>query len=510
MPPLDTLRTWLIGLPPELRIAGSVAVALILLLALALLSTRRRLSAERRAVEVLRAGRADLLQQAALADERLRQRDDRLAALATVETDRLAAVTEAATLRETVRQQRDAADRLQQRLDGLGTALDTLRGQHGDLHSAHSALISEHAEKFASKDREVRALTDLRDEMTLKFDDIANTALRRTGAEFQKSHSDKLTELLTPFREHVGRFEEELRAVHKSADGERVRLAEQIRLLTTQTEAVSAEAVNLTRALKGDKQKQGAWGEMILERLLEDSGLVAGTHYDRQASRTGEDGRRWRPDVVVRLPQQRSLVIDSKVSLVAYEAASSASDDDTRRAHLKSHARSLRSHIDTLSDKAYTLLDAGSVDYVLMFVPIEGALSEAWRVADDLASYAAVRRVGLVTPTTLMLALRTVDHIWTVEKREKNAELIAARAGHLYDKFAGFVDDVEKVGRALGQAGQAHDAAMGKLTRGSGNLVGQAEKLRALGAKATKSLTLVHDGDDDDQDAARLPVDAAE
>lgn len=502
-------------LPPRLQIIAGVIAALALLLLVAWLSSRRaRHTAEARAVAIERelgTAKGDL----ALGAERLAAREARItelqddavasrAQLAEVQDQRGELAAQSARRLEAVERLDGLVGDLREELAQARATLETLRTEHGQLKSDHSAALADRDEKLASAAREVQALKELREELTRKFEEVASATLRRTGADFEKTHTERLNALLTPFREHVGRFEEELRKVHGQADTERARLGEQIRMLTEKTEAIGAEAVNLTRALKGDKQKQGAWGEMILERLLEESGLIEGTHYDRQQSHTDESGARYRPDVIVRMPQGKSLVVDSKVSLVDYEAAVSAEDEATRTRHMKGHVAALRRHIDTLAEKGYALLADGSVDYVLMFIPIEGALSEAWRVSDDLSSYAAARKVGLVTPTTLMLALKTVDHIWTVEKRERNAEAIAARAGTLYDKFTGFVDDVEKIGRALDQAVRAKDDAMGKLSTGNGNLVRQAEMLRQLGAKTRKQLSITHDADDDAEDEDRL------
>ena len=325
--------------------------------------------------------------------------------------------------------------------------------------------------------------------MTGQFRLMANETLRVQGADMQKTHGEQLNALLNPFREQVQHFQRELRDRNRILDEEGARLRDQIA-------NIGQEANALTRALKGDKQKQGAWGEMILERILEESGLERGIHYDIQSSWTDEDGRTWRPDVVVRMPQKKLLVVDSKVSLIAYEQAVNAEDDATRTAALKRHVDAIRAHVTGLSAKGYDQLDEGAVDYVLMFIPIEGAFSEALRVDPSLASFAMDRRVGLTTPTTLMLTLRTVEHIWMVERRESNALEIAKRAGQLYDKVAGFVDALDGVGAALGKATDAHRMAVDRLSRGNGNVIRQVEMLRELGARTTKRLAMDHDKTD--------------
>lgn len=381
--------------------------------------------------------------------------------------------------------------------DGLTDALHQARQEvaRGERALAELRLAAEKDREAAA--REIATLRELREEMTGQFKLMAAETLRLQGADMQKVHGEQLSALLTPFRDQVHRFQTELQARNKVLDEEGARLREQIAFLHRRSEDISREAVNLTRALKGEKQRQGAWGEMVLERILEASGLQAGTHYDMQASWRDEDGKLWRPDVVVRMPRGKVMVIDSKVSLNDYEVSVNAEDAAERDAALRRHVAAIRTHIAALGDKGYHRMDDNSVDYVLMFIPIEGAFSEALRADPDLAGFALERGVGLTTPTTLMLTLRTVEHIWAVERRESNAMEIARRAGALYDKVAGFVDSMEAVGRALDQASRAHGQAMDRLTRGSGNVVRQVEMLRELGARAQKRIALDHDGGED-------------
>lgn len=395
------------------------------------------------------------------------------------------------------------------RLDGyagrLGEVSDERDGLRDALHAARdeiAALGRQLAETRlaaqkdrAAAEREMAMLRNLREEMTGQFRLMADESLRRQGADLEKTHGERLAALLTPFREQVQVFQSELQARNRAVDEERAALREQIEGLHRRSEEIGRDAVALTRALKGEKQRQGAWGEMILERVLEASGLERGTHYETQESWQAEDGKTWRPDVVVRMPRRKVLVVDSKVSLNDYETAVNAESEAERAEALRRHVAAIRAHVTTLSAKGYHQIDDASVDYVLMFIPIEGAFSEALRVDPALAVFALDRRIGLATPTTLMLTLRTVDHIWTVERRETNAMEIAVRAGHLYDKVAGFVGAMEEVGKALDGASRAHATAMDRLARGSGNVIGQVEKLRALGARAQKRIALDHDAE---------------
>lgn len=377
--------------------------------------------------------------------------------------------------------------------DGITDALHQSRQQTGRIQTELAEARLTAAKDREAAAREIATLRELREEMTGQFKLLAAETLRVQQSDMQKAQDAQLTALLNPFRDQVHRFQTELQTRNKVLDEEGARLREQITFLHQRSEDISREAVNLTRALKGEKQRQGAWGEMVLERILEASGLERGTHYDAQASWTDEDGRRWRPDVVVKMPRGKVMVIDSKVSLNDYEASVNAEDPGQAADALRRHVAAIRSHITTLAEKGYHRMDDSSVDYVLMFIPIEGAFSEALRADPSLASFALERGVGLTTPTTLMLTLRTVEHIWAVERRETNAMEIARRAGQLYDKVAGFVETMEGVGRALDQASRAHGLAMDRLSRGSGNVIRQVEMLRELGARTQKRIAMDHD-----------------
>ncbi|TNC52068.1 DNA recombination protein RmuC [Rubellimicrobium rubrum] len=385
---------------------------------------------------------------------------------------------------------------LREDVAGVRRLLAEAQEGHARLSADHAALRADTDGKLVSAAREVEALKAIREEMTREFRDLAGRTLRETGAQFSEVNQQKLTELLTPFREQVGRFETELRAVHQEADKDRAVLAEQIRALSAQAQAVGQDAANLARALKGDKQRQGAWGEAQLERYLELMGYRRDVDYIVQAGVTGEEGERRRPDLVLRLPGEKALVIDSKVSLSAYAEAIASESEEDRERWLRLHARNVRDRIDELAERDYQGLVDGSIDMVMLFMPIEGAVSAAWAIDGELAAYAMSRGVGLVYPTSLLMALKTVRHLWNVEKRNRNAEAIAERAGRLYDKLATFMDSFARVGTALDDARKAHDKAFGQLTKGNGNLVRQVEMLKDLGARTGKSLGVAHDGED--------------
>lgn len=391
---------------------------------------------------------------------------------------------------ETMSELRAQTTRLRDQLDAA--ALEK-QEQTGTINRLQAEL---RAQQAASEEK-IEILSKVRADMEAKFQELAREALKVQGEEFSKANIERLSATLTPLKEHVGHFERELKAVHKATVDDRAALKAEIQQLSKRSEEVSKEALALTRALKSDQQRQGAWGEMVLEGILERSGLREGEEYETQAHRTSDEGTRLRPDVVVRIPGGKSLVIDSKVSLVAYTDAVNAETDMDAEIARKRHIASLRSHINDLSAKRYQYAEAASVDYVIMFVPIEGALSEALRQDGALTEYALERHITIATPTTLMMALRTVAHVWAVERRNQNAEEIAKRAGLLYDKVAGFVSSMDQVGSRLRQASSSYDAAIGQLSRGTGNLLWQVETLKTLGAKTSKSLPIEFDAGED-------------
>ena len=412
-------------------------------------------------------------------DERLAGRETRLAEL----------VEERDGLTDVLHRERQAVSRLEREL-------------------AETRLAAEKDRETAARD--VETLRALREEMTGQFRLMAHETLKTQGAEMQKAHGEQLHALLNPFRDQVHRFQTELQTRNKATDEERARLKEQIEYLHKRSEDISREAVALTRALKGDSQKRGAWGEMILERILEDSGLIAGTHYDIQTSRRDADGRLWRPDVIVRMPQEKALVIDSKVSLNAYELFSTAEEDGAREAALRRHLDSIRGHIKDLSAKNYQEIHGlAALDFVILFVPIEPAFLVAITRDSELWQHAWVKNIMLVSPSSLLFVVRIVAQLWQKEQQTRNAQEIARRGAELYDKLVGFVDDLDKVGKGLKQAQDAYDRASLKFARGKGNAIRQAEMLKGLGVKPTRQLdpALVETAFDDD--SAALPSPAA-
>ncbi|MDB4179332.1 DNA recombination protein RmuC [Amylibacter sp.] len=402
-------------------------------------------------------------------------------------------VTDASKFKALAEERKAEVDRLNQDLSKLRNKLDFENEEKTNLSNKVSELIAQsHAERKSSEEK-IQILTQFRKDMETKFKELASEALQIQGENFSKSNIEKLEATLLPLKEHVGHFEKELRQVHEETVKDRERLKAEINQLSKKSDQISQNASELSKALKGDSQMQGAWGEMILESILEKSGLRVGEEYEVQAHRKNQDGERLRPDVVVNLPGGKTLVIDSKVSLAAYtDAVNSENEIDTIEAQ-KRHIVSIRSHINGLSAKGYQFAENSSVDYVILFIPIEGALSEALRMDGRITEYAMEKNITIATPTTLMMALKTISNVWDVERRNKNAELIADRAGKLYDKVSGFILNMEKVGERLTQAQDSYEVAFNQFSKGRGNVLAQVESLKTLGAKTTKSINTEFD-----------------
>ena len=321
-----------------------------------------------------------------------------------------------------------------------------------------------------------------------EFENVANQVLKAKTAEFTETNKANLDLLLNPLKENIKAFEEKVEKVYKSESDERNVLKGEITKMMELNKQISDDAANLTKALKGDSKKQGNWGEMVLYKLLEGSGLIEGTNYSKQSSFLAEDGNRLLPDVVVFLPDNKHIVIDAKVSLVAYERLVSA-DEDAKETLIKQHINSIKNHITGLSGKNYQeLYQINSPEFVLLFIPIESSFAVALQHDQDLFDFAWNKRVVIVTPSTLLATLKTVASIWKQEQQTRNAIDIATKAGQLYDKFVGFVSDLQKVGDSLDKSQKAYGDAMSKLSVGNGNLVSRVEQLKKLGAKATKEI----------------------
>ena len=325
----------------------------------------------------------------------------------------------------------------------------------------------------------------LNEKFQKEFENIASKVLRQNSEQINQLSNEKLTLTLKPLGERIKSFEDKIERSGKDQEG----LKEQIKLLHELNKRMADEAHNLTKALKGDTKKQGNWGEVILERVLERSGLVKGQEYDTQYSTQNLEGKLIQPDVIVRLPENKHLIIDAKVSLVAYEQVINAESEEERVIALKGHVFSVKSHVKKLSEKAYqTSAGLNTPDFVLLFIPIESSFSLAIQADIDLFNFAWDNKVVIVSPSTLLATLRTISSIWNQERQTKNALEIARQSGALYDKFVGFLADMEKINKGLLVSQKSYDDAMNKLSTGTGNLITRAEKIKLLGAKATKDI----------------------
>lgn len=383
---------------------------------------------------------------------------------------------------------RERAD-LEQRLTA---AVQRERELQQDTMAANALLAAEQERVRGMQERlenQRKELEELQKRMTSEFENIASRLLETKGRQLNEQQQERLGVIMKPLQERIKEFEEQVRKAYETEGRERFALKQEIVRLVEQNQRLSQEANDLTKALKGDTQAQGAWGEMILEKLLESSGLIKGQEYTVQDSTTLADGSRLRPDAVINLPENKHLIIDSKVSLVHYERYSTSTDETERAVHLKQHVESLRTHAKGLGEKNYGKLHGvDGIDFVLMFVPLEPAFLLALRERPEIFQEAYDRQVVMVTHTTLMATLRTIHGIWKHERIARNHIEIAERAGALYEKFVGFTDDLIKVGQQMDSAKRSYVDAMGKLNEGRGNLVRQVELLKKLGAKTNKTV----------------------
>jgi DNA recombination protein RmuC len=356
-----------------------------------------------------------------------------------------------------------------------------------------SVNLAELSERFFAEKRQgeekIALLNDAKASLTTQFENIANKILDENSRKFTEQNSRGIGEMLSPLRQKIEDFQTKVDTVYNNDTKDRAALGEQVRHLLTLNQSLSQDAKNLTSALKGSGKTQGTWGELVLDRVLDLSGLRKGEEYIVQGSYQGEIGSRSQPDVTIRLPEERNLIIDSKVSLTAYEKYASSDDDTDRSNALKAHVDSVRKHMKDLSGKNYqSIYELKTLDFVLMFVPIEPAFMLAVTNDGDILKDGWNQNVLLVSPSTLLFVLRTVSHLWRKEEQSRNAKEIAIRGARLYDALCGFASELQQVGVRIGQAQDSYNDAIDKLSKKKGNVIRQAEMLKHLGLKPTKSL----------------------
>jgi len=341
----------------------------------------------------------------------------------------------------------------------------------------------------------------LQEKFTKEFENLANKILEEKSSKFTEQNKENMKNILSPLQEKIQLFEKKVDDTHKESIDYHAALRQQIIGLSEMNAQMSKETLNLTKALKGDSKMQGNWGELVLERVLEKSGLEKDREYYVQQSHTAVDGNRVFPDVVINLPDGKKMIVDSKVSLTAYEKYINEEDDSLKIGYLKEHVSSIKRHVEQLGEKNYhDLYEIESPDFVLLFIPIEPAFAMALNEDTTLYNKAFEKNIVIVTPSTLLATLRTIDSMWANQKQQENAMEIARQAGALYDKFQGFVEDLIKIGKKIDESKIEYGAAMNKLVEGKGNLITSVEKLKKMGAKAKKALpeSILKRADNDD------------
>ena len=395
--------------------------------------------------------------------------------------NRAESATELIVEKERVVQYKADLDELKQRLE---TERQTVIQLNGNLSSAEADYRN-----LQEKLREQKAeLENLQQKFALEFKALANEIFEEKSKKFTDQNKVNISELLNPLKERISEFEKKVDTNSKESLEQSTALREQLKSLRELNQQMSKEAENLTKALKGDTKAQGNWGEFILESILEKSGLEKGREYFVQESHNTEEGRRYQPDVIVRLPDNKNIIVDSKVTLIAYERYVNTNEDE-QLANLKAHILAMRNHIKGLGDKNYhKLYGIDGLDFVLMFIPIEPAFSLAVQMDGELFNDAYEKNIVIVSPSTLIATLRTISNIWKNEYQNQNALEIARQGGNLYDKFVAFTDDLVKVGNSLDSTQRVYKEAMKKLYEGKGNLINRAQTIKELGAKASKSM----------------------
>ena len=466
------------------------AAGLLLVAAIVLLVVRSRLKANLAAM-----ARLGEMEKAALEEKLASVRHQ----LETVRTDLAAVEGQLDKRRDAMAEleaQKAALAQTVTRIPVLEEALEKSRYGQEQLNVVNLSLEKKLSERSTQLDAERRhaeekiaLLNDARERLTNEFKVLAERILEEKGKTFADRNKTQMDGLIGPLREQLGNFKKRVEDVYDKESRDHAALLNEISHLKNLNERIGKDALNLTNALKGDVKTMGGWGEVILERILEASGLEKGRAYETQVSLIGSNGSRYQPDVIVRLPEGRDVIVDAKVSLKAYEHYHASTDETVRATAIKAHLTSLRAHLKGLSEKHYEdLEEVRTLDFVLMFVPIEAAFFTALAHDRSLFTEAFEKNVILVSPSTLLVTLRTIHNIWRSADQNENALEIARQAGGLYDKFIGFIEALEDVGRQLDRAREAHRLARDRLCSGRGNLVRRAEQLKALGVKANKAL----------------------
>lgn len=384
-----------------------------------------------------------------------------------------------------------ASDRqmYEKQLQQIQSELETLRNDKESLAIKLAQKETAFENLWEKNLEQKQEVEKLQEKFTKEFENLANRIMEEKSVRFTEQNKENLKNILSPLQEKIQLFEKKVEDTHKESIDYHAALREHIQNIKLMNETMTRETMNLTKALKGDSKLQGNWGELVLERVLAKSGLEKGREYEVQQSFTTAEGTRVLPDVIINLPDGKKMIVDSKVSLTAYERYCNEEDDSLKPSHLKEHVNSIRRHVEQLGEKNYhDLYKIESPDFVLLFIPIEPAFAIALNEDGNLYTKAFEKNIVIVTPSTLLATLRTIDSMWTNQKQQENAWEIARQAGALYDKFEGFMNDLITVGKKMDEGKKAYEESMKKLYSGNGNLIISIEKLKKMGAKAKKSL----------------------
>ncbi len=383
--------------------------------------------------------------------------------------------------------------RLKEIQDELFQLKQSLKERENDNLKAQTVIAelqTLNSQQQKSSDEKLALLNETKEDLKNQFKNLANEIFEEKDKKFSAQNKQKLDAILNPFSKQLDDFKKKVDDVYHDEGKQRASLITEVKNLRELNQQLNKEARNLTQALKGDKKLQGNWGELILERVLEQSGLRKGHEYETQGGFRDPDNNLLKPDVVIHLPQDKEIIVDSKVSLVAYEKYAAAESKQDQQEALNEHLEAIKNHIKSLSDKDYSALSGvKTLDFVLMFIPIEPAFMVAFQQNDQIFVDAFSSKIIVVTPTTLLATLKTIENLWRYEKQNQNARDIAIRAGNIYDKFRGFIEDIEKLGKQLDTTQSTYHDALSKLTKGKGNLVNQAQQLLDLGVKVKKEIS---------------------
>lgn len=397
---------------------------------------------------------------------------------------------ELAAFRERLENRDAQLRRQEQEVQEQRRKTEQLERERSNLESDRIRLITQLDEERRRSEEKMAVFNDTRQELQMQFKNLANQIFEEKTRAFANQSRANLDTILTPFKDKIGEFEKKVAEAYATEGKERHSLMREVQRLQELNQKIGQDAENLTKALKGDTRAQGAWGEIILERILEESGLRKGIEYDSQGGFRDAEGRLLKPDVVVHLPEDKEIVVDSKVSLIAYERYVRAETEAEREGAIRDHLLSINSHLRNLETKKYDELPGlKSLDFVLMFIPIESAFMLAIDRDNEIFRKAFNQNIMIVSPSTLLVTLRTIQNIWRYEYQNRNALEIAEKAGNLYDKFVGFVADLEKIGEQIESTRKVYDGAHNKLVSGRGNLVARAQSLIDLGVKSRKQLS---------------------